>query len=461
MYLDERGQKIPGSSWVGPLATGVPGSPYGLWELHRRFGSLPWNSVVAPSIRLAEGFTVSERLTAKIEAKRDHLAHFEETTRVWLPEGQPPRPGSTMVLPELRNTLELYAAHGPEGVTAGPVAAAIAETVERHGGILTQADLASYRPVWRRPLMFKGFGWQFASVDLPSSGGILVAQGLELLDRLAVADHQPLGADRAHLLAEVWRRGFSDRIMIGDPRSTLATATDLLEPEWTAGRAASIDPHQAADSTTVLPWPGDNPVESTDTTHLSVADANGNLVALTTTLNGNFGCGLLVPGAGFFLNNEMDDFTTALGQPNDYGLVQGSANLVRPGNRMLSSTSPTIAWRDDEAIALGGRGGSKIPTATLQVLLGVIVDGLDLQTAIDRRRLHHQWLPDRLLVEDGALSPEAAAELERRGHKIYVERDLLQLPKVHAVRILETGEMEVGADPRGPGVGGILEPSDE
>jgi gamma-glutamyltranspeptidase/glutathione hydrolase len=461
MFLDERGEKVPDASWVGPLASGVPGSPFGLWELHRKFGSLAWSRIVEPAIRLAGGFTVSPRLSARLASKRSHLANFEETARVWLPGGVPPRPGTTMTLPELARTLELYAAHGPEGVTTGSVADAVVNVVGRYGGILTTDDLASYRPVWRQPLRFTAFGWQFASIGLPSSGGVLVAQGLRLLEILGWADKEPLGVDRAHLLAEVWRRGFADRMLLGDPLSTEATPAELLEPDWLAVRAASIDLMSAADSTTVLPWPGERPAEPQDTTHLSVVDADGNLVALTTTLNGNFGNGLLVPGAGFFLNNEMDDFTTVLGQPNDYGLIQGTGNLVRPGHRMLSSTAPTIAWRGEEAIALGGRGGSKIPTATLQVLLGVLVDGLDLQSAIERRRLHHQWLPDRLLVEENALSAAMAAELELRGHAIHVEPDSNNLPKVHGVRVLASGSMEVGADPRGPGVGRIAEDSNE
>ncbi|HYN19687.1 MAG TPA: gamma-glutamyltransferase, partial [Thermoanaerobaculia bacterium] len=197
--------------------------------------------------------------------------------------------------------------------------------------------------------------------------------------------------------------------------------------------------------------------EPTETTHLSVVDADGMTVALTTTLNDLFGCGLYVPAAGFFLNNEMDDFSTAPGRPNLFGLIQGEANSVAPGKRMLSSMTPTIAWKGAELLALGGRGGSRILTNVIQVLLNLIADGDPLQTALDRPRLHHQWLPDRLQVEADALAPETRAELERRGHEIhYLSRD--DVSKIHAVRVLPDGRMEAAFDPRGTGLGAVVRP---
>jgi gamma-glutamyltranspeptidase/glutathione hydrolase len=195
--------------------------------------------------------------------------------------------------------------------------------------------------------------------------------------------------------------------------------------------------------------------EKTETTHLSVVDAQGNLVALTTTLNDLFGSGLWVTGAGFFLNDEMDDFAAAPGQPNLFKLIQGEANAVRPGKRMLSSMAPTIAWKGKEVVALGGRGGSRIPTNTLQVLLNLLVDGEDLQAALTRPRLHHQWLPDQLDAEPDALTPETVADLEHRGHTVKITTDSA---KVHIVRLLADGRMEAASDPRGPGVGGVVTP---
>ncbi|MCP3957551.1 MAG: gamma-glutamyltransferase [bacterium] len=460
-YLDKGGEPVPGASLVGPLAAGVPGSPAGLHALHQRYGKLSWRAVVEPARRLAaDGFRVSRRLHAGLEEEIDVLRRFEETAKRWLPGGKPPAPGTLLKIPELAATLEDYARRGPRAITAGKRAKAIEETAKRHGGILTAADLGAYEPVWRTPVRFEAFGWQVASADLPSSGGILVGSAAVQLERLAWRDTPRFGAQRAHLIAEAWRRAFADRYLLGDPTTSAAGARELLAASWLEKRAASVDPAKASRSNDVEPWQF-TPIAaaaggSGDTTHLSTVDAEGNLVALTTTLNGLFGCALYVPEAGFFLNNEMDDFATAPGRPNLYGLIQGEANEVRAGKRMLSSMSPTVAWRDGEAVALGGRGGSKIPTATLQVLLAFWLDGDGLQAAVDRPRLHHQWLPDKLFAEPDALSPETRAEVEARGHAVEMAASYAQ---VHAVRWKSSGEAEAAADPRGGGgAAGVVRP---
>jgi gamma-glutamyltranspeptidase / glutathione hydrolase len=455
LYLDEAGEQIPNASLIGPLASGVPGSPSGLHELHRRHGRLEWRRVVEPARRLAaDGFAVSSRLAGGLEDERELLQRFPETAAAWLPD-PPLAAGSLVKLPDLAATLARYAEIGPAAVTEGEVAAAIAAASARHGGILTAADLAAYRPVWRQPVRFEAFGWQVASAPLPSSGGILLASTVGQLERLGWAEAPRFGADRAHLLAESWRRAFADRFLMGDPATTMAAAADLLDKAWLDRRAGSVDRGRATPSSDVSPWFDDAAgKESSDTTHLSAVDADGNLVALTTTINGLFGCGLYVPVAGFFLNNEMDDFAAAPGKPNLYGLVQGEANAVGAGKRMLSSMSPTIAWRGDEAVAGGGRGGARIPTATLQVLLNLWVDGDSLQAALDRPRVHHQWLPDKIYYEVDALSPETRAELERRGHTVEETRGIAQ---VNAVR-WDAGTVEAGGDPRGPGAGGVVDP---
>lgn len=462
MYLDEKGEPVKDASWIGPLATGVPGSPAGLHELHRRYGKLPWAKVVAPSVRLAKaGLRVDRHLHAVIGEKRALLARFPEASRVWLPGGEPPAPGSVIPLPELASTLALYAERGPEALTEGPVAAAIEAAVRKNGGILTAVDLAAYRPVWRDPIVFEAFGWKFATMPLPSSGGIILGQTLGALERLEWGKQPRFGADRWHLLAETWRRSFADRYLMGDPATARATAAQLLAPDWIAARARGIDRRRATPSAEVHPWPGTAPAKaaagSGETTHLSVVDGAGNLVALTTTLNGLFGSGVYVSEGGFFLNNEMDDFTTAPGRPNYFGLIQGEANAVAPGKRMLSAMTPTIAWKGSEAIAVGSRGGSRIPTQTAQVLLNILVDGDPLQTAIDRPRLHHQWLPDQIEVEPDALAPETWAELARRGHKIEIKEGPVSA-KVYAVRRLPDGRVEAASDSRSTGNGGIVNP---
>jgi len=454
MYLDAKGAVVPERSLIGPLAAGVPGSPAGLYALHQAVGRLPWAEVVEPARRLAaEGFVVTRRLARDLAAHAELLSRFPETAAVWLPGGRPPAPGQRMVLPDLAATLAAYASQGPSALTEGGAAAAVEAISQRYGGVLRAADLAAYRPVWREPVRFDAWGWHLASMGLPSSGGILMAETAGMLERLEWGAKGRFGADRDHLLVEALRRAYADRILLGDPGTTRADAAQLLAPAWLDRRAREIAPRRATPSERVRPWPAGGGHEGADTTHLSVVDGEGNAVSLTTTLNGLFGCGLLVPGLGYLLNNEMDDFAAAPGQPNQFGLVQGEANAVGPGKRMLSSMSPTIAWHGGEVLALGSPGGSRIPTATLQVFLNLAVDGDALQAAVDRPRIHHQWLPDRIEHEADALSPETAAELIRRGHHLAVRA---HIGEVDAARFFPDGTVEAAADPRGPGAAGVV-----
>jgi len=460
MFAGPDGQPIPEASLVGPLAAGTPGSPAGLQVLHRRFGRLPWRGVVAPAIVLArDGFVVTGRLHDAIVEEQDHLARFPESAAVWLPGGDPLAAGTRLRLPELAATLEAYADHGAGAIAGGAVADALEATVRRHGGVLSAADLAAYRPVWRDPLRARAFGWEIASMPLPSSGGIILAQSLMTLEARGWDRLAPGGVDRAHLMIEAWRRAFADRYLLGDPGWTRAGPAELLDPLWIARRAASIGIDHATPSDAVAPWPDDaQPLPrpgrpgAGETTHLSTADGEGGFVALTTTLNGWFGCALWVPGAGFFLNNEMDDFTTIPDRPNYFGLVQGEANEVRALARPLSSMTPTIAWRGDETIALGSPGGSRIPTATMQVLLAMIVDGATAQAAIDQPRLHHQWRPDETRYEPGALTPGMLAALAARGHRLVEATGAIG--EVHVVRV-RGAVLEAAADRRGPGGAGV------
>jgi gamma-glutamyltranspeptidase/glutathione hydrolase len=446
MFLGPDGEPVAERSLVGALAAGVPGSPAGLYELHRRFGRRPWREVVAPAVRLArDGFVVTPRLEKAIAADRALLSRFASTAAVWLPGGAPPRAGTTMRLPRLADTLAAYAEHGPAAITSGPRASAIASAVGGLGGVLTAADLAAYAPVWREPLRFAVGGWEAASMPLPSAGGIILAQSTAMLARLDWEKAPRGSAERAHLLAEVLRRAYADRYLLGDPATAQAGPLDLLSGAWIARRAAAIDRRRATPSAAVRPW---SRAESSETTHLSAVDAEGGAVAMTTTINASFGCGLLVAEVGFLLNNEMDDFTAAPGRPNYFGLVQGDANAVAPGRRMLSSMSPTILWRGTELVVLGSPGGSTIPTATLQVLANIVVDGDSLREAIARPRMHHQWQPDRITHEAGAFAPAVAAELKRRGHQL---AQVGKLGEVHAVRVLASGAIVAVADPRGPG----------
>jgi gamma-glutamyltranspeptidase/glutathione hydrolase len=457
MYLDAAGAPVPDASIIGPLASGVPGSPAGLYALHRRFGALPWRRVVEPAIRLArDGFAVSPRLHEALASERGLLSRFPETAAVWLPSGSPPAAGTILRLPELAATLAAYAEHGPEAIQRGGVALAIERAARARGGVLTAADLAAYAPIWREPLRFESFGWSIASMPLPSSGGIILRQTLGMAERLGLAAAPRGSAARLHLLAEVWRRAYADRFLLGDPDRTGLDPTPFLAPEWIDARAASIDPGRATPSARVRPWPGTAPRERAATTHLSVADGLGGFVALTTTINGWFGCGLYVPGAGFLLNNEMDDFVTAPGRANMFGLIQGDANAVAPGARMLSSMTPVVAWRGADTLVLGAPGGSRIPTAVTQVFLGLVADGLSLRDAVGAPRIHHQWLPDAIVHEAGALDAAARAGLESRGHAL--RDDDWHIGEVNVVRRRPDGSFEAEADRRGPGAATVAGP---
>ncbi len=463
LYLDANGEPILNASLVGPLASGVPGSPAGYYALHKKYGRLPWATVVAPAQRLAaEGFPLSSRTHATLESEKELLARFPESAAMWLPnEGAPPAVGTVIRLPDLAATLARYAEEGPKAITGGAVAAALVAASSKYGGILQASDLAGYEPQWRQPLRYEAYGWQLASVDLPAAGGILIAGALQMLEKVGYAAAPRFGTERAHLLAEVLRRVNADRYLLGDPKTTLATAVELLEPRWLASRLATLSRDHATPSGEVALWSEVNrqKAEGTETTHIAVVDGEGQAVSLTTTLNGLYGCGLWVPKAGFFLNNEMDDFATAPGKPNLFGLIQGEANAVGPGKRMLSSQSPTIAWRDggNEVIALGGRGGSRIPTATLQILLGFLVDQDSLQAAVDRPRIHHQWRPDRIFYEPDALSPESRAALLALGHQLEeTPRGIAQAHAVHYFKSAGKARCEAAPDPRGGGGSGAV-----
>lgn len=443
MYLDSRGEPRPKASTHGPLAAGVPGAPTGYHELHRRFGVLPWANVVAPAVALArDGFTVSWQTARSIAGQRDELMLYPETAAVWLPGGVPPGAGEVLRLPALARTLGRYAESGPVAITEGPVAAAVESASRRHGGLLTAADLAAYRPLWRQPLRFERFGWSFAAMPLPSSGGFILAEVLGLLERRGYRALPRDSAARAHLLIEALRRSFADRFLLGDPDGSGTALEALLDPVR-LDRLARELPTNAPPSIALAP--GEHHAEPSETTHLSVIDGEGNLVALTTTINDLFGCKLWVPEAGFFLNDEMDDFTTAPGRPNLYGLVQGEANRIAPGRRPLSSMSPTLGWRGSERLVAGGRGGSAIPPAVAQALLAAW-DGDAPAAAVARPRLHHQWLPDRVEWESGALAGPARAELAARGHELVVSPSRA---KVNLVRRGAAGRIEAGGDPRG------------
>jgi len=440
MYLDSNGIVRPDLTLVGPLAAGVPGSVAGYLRLHERCGSLPRGRLLAPAIRLAEeGFRVDAGLAASLERNRHLLARFEETRRVFFRDQRPLRQGELLRQPELAAVLRAIAAEGAEGFYRGRIAEAIAAGSAAHGGGITTDDLAAYAPKEREVLSGAFAGHEVVTMPPPSSGGVLLLQILAMLERGGYGTMRPV--QRHHFLAEVSRRAFADRTPhFGDPDFVDVPVAELLDPAYLQHRLESIDLTRATPSSEIEGRP--LPAESPETCHFSVVDRAGNAVACTTTLNGAYGCGLMVHGV--LLNNEMDDFSVKPGIPNQFGLVQGEKNAIEPGKRPLSSMTPAILLREGRPVlVLGSPGGPTIISTVAQVVANRLLLGMDLADAVRAPRLHCQWLPDEILHEE--LPPAELRALERLGHRL--RRKAGPMGDVQAVGL---GESAV-SDPRGRG----------
>ncbi len=416
MYLDARG-RLTDRSLTGHLAAGIPGSVAGLAEAHRRYGKLPWAEVVAPAIRLArDGFVVDEFRSRSLAASADRLARFPASRAQFLPGGKAPGVGTTFRQPDLAATLELLADSGPGPFYRGRIADLIVREMERGGGIISKADLETYQPIWREPIVIHYRGYTIYSMPPSSSGGVTLAEILNILE-----GYDPLPefgtAAYVHLLAEAMRRAFVDRNRyLGDPAFVTMPLDRLLSKEYAAKLRAEINPRRA----TPTPAFVSSGPEGSNTTHYSVVDAAGNAASVTTTLNSSYGSAVTVTGAGFLLNNEMDDFAAAPGRPNQYGLVQGEANAIQPGKRMLSAMTPTIVVDPQGRLrlVLGSPGGPTIITSVAQVILNVLDHHMALSDAVATVRVHHQAWPDRLYFERGGLLQETLAELKAMGHLV-------------------------------------------
>lgn len=421
LYQDAGGRVIPGASLVGYRAVAVPGSVAGLLEALERWGKLDRARVMAPAIRLAEeGFPLSDGL-ARLLRGSSLLAGFAESRRVFLRDGAPYRAGELFRQPDLARTLRRIAEGGAEAFYRGPIARDLAADMRRNGGLITEADLRDYRVKLREPLVGDYRGYQILAAPPPSSGGVALLQILNILEGTGYAASGPGSATSLHWLTEAMRRAFADRSeFLGDPEFTYVPVRGLISKAYAARLRATIDPRAATPSSRIRP--GDPaPFERSETTHYSIVDAEGNAVACTTTLNGNFGSGVTPAGLGFLLNNEMDDFTAAPGVPNNFGLIQGRANEIRPGKRPLSSMSPTIVTRDGRLfLVVGSPGGPRIISSVLQAILNVVDFGMDVQQAVDAPRIHHQWLPDRLYAEGRGFSAGVLSELRAMGHEMTV-----------------------------------------
>jgi gamma-glutamyltranspeptidase/glutathione hydrolase len=422
MYRDAQGAIIPRASLEGYLAIGVPGSVAGLAEAQRRFGKLTLRRVMAPAIRLSsEGFPLGHELAASLR-RSALLARFPESRRVFQRDGDFYRPGETFRQPDLARTLRRIAEGGADAFYRGALARELSAALRKHGGLITEEDLRRYQVKLREPLTGSYRRYEILTAPPPSSGGVALLEILNILEPTSYQDAGHGSAGSIHWMAEAIRRAFADRSeFLGDPDFSRVPVRGLTDKAYAARLRESIDTRAATPSDRVRP--GDPaPYESPETTHYSIVDADGNAVACTTTLNGGFGSGVTAEGLGFLLNNEMDDFTAAPGVPNNFGLIQGSANDIRSGKRPLSSMSPTILTRDGKLfLVVGSPGGPRIITTVLQVLTNVIDFGMNIQQSVDAPRFHHQWLPDQLLVERIGFSPDTLDLLRRRGHTVKVD----------------------------------------
>lgn len=420
MYLDEQGEPVPGLSLNGPLAAGIPGAPAALVHVSERYGRLPLARTLEPAIRLArEGFPLYRRMHLGLTFKAEQLRRWPGTES-YLPDGVVPEPGTPVRLPGLAAVMERLAADGAAGFYQGEIAERMVAAVREHGGIWSLEDLAAYRVIEREPLVaeYPG-GLRLVVPPPPSAGGVAMIQALNLLEPWSEVELAEV--DRKHLVIEALRRAFRDRAWLGDPGFVDMPLAKLLDPDYAAGLRATLRLDRATPSDTFAPLISEDGGEHT--THFSVIDADGNRVAVTQTINGWYGSSFAVPGLDLLLNNEMDDFAVKPGAPNLYQLVGADANNIAPGKRMLSSMTPAFLESPRGVAILGTPGGSRIISMVLLSSLAWL-DGADAAAMTALPRFHHQYLPDRVLYEDGALTPEELAELDRRGHVLQQSRRL-------------------------------------
>jgi gamma-glutamyltranspeptidase/glutathione hydrolase len=419
MYLDAAGEPVPGLSTVGYKAVGVPGTVLGLEAMRVAYGTMEREALMAPAIALArEGFILEEGDAAILAAAAKDLAGEANVTAIFFRDGAPLKAGDRLVQTDLAASLHAISEGGPGAFYEGAIAARIVAASNAHGGILARADFADYTVRETAPLRCGYRDVEIISAPPPSSGGTTICQILNIVEGWPMGELGFNSAAAVHRLAEAMRHAFVDRnFLLGDPDFVTNPVDRLVSDDYAAAIRATIDLERATRSEDVRP--GTPPHEGTETTHYSVVDKDGNAVAVTYTINAFFGAKVIAGDTGFFLNNEMDDFTTRPGVPNMFGLVQGEKNAIEPGKRPLSSMSPTIVTRGGKLFMVtGSPGGPRIITTTVATIMNVIDFGMNIKEAVNAPRIHHQWLPDQIFVEPMALSADTQALLEARGHKI-------------------------------------------
>ena len=447
MYIGETGEVETDLSVNGHLASGVPGTVAGLAEAHRKYGKLPWEELVQPSINLAlQGFTLTAREAEGLNEQQEYLKKYN--TQV--PENlinDAWQEGDSIWYEDLGHTLERIRDTGAAGFYEGKTADDIVAEMVRGKGIITHEDLKSYTAVWRTPLTSPYKNYKIISMPPPSSGGVALVQLLKSVEKYPLKDMGWNTSESIHLLTEAERRAYADRAAyLGDPDFTTVPVAELTSDTYITSRMSTYDPEKVTASAGLKEGTL-SMKESEQTTHLSVVDAEGNAVSVTTTLNGGYGSSVIVAGSGFLLNNEMDDFSAKPGVPNMYGAIGGEANKIEPGKRMLSSMTPTIVEKDGKLfMVVGTPGGTTIITSVFQTILNVVEHGMTMQDAVAAKRTHHQWAPDAIFNEKNAFTKKDSLRLVEKGH-VFKTRG--GIGRVDAILVRTDNKLEGGADPRG------------
>ncbi|MFM6037433.1 MAG: gamma-glutamyltransferase [Sphaerospermopsis kisseleviana] len=456
MYLDADGKVIPGASTNGYLAVATPGTVAGMYEVHRRYGKLPWQEVVQPSIALAKnGFIISNRVSwlslSRFQDRKPKILNNPAASKIFTRNGEYYQPGERLIQSDLAKTLTEIS-ENPQSFYTGKIAKLIVDDMAKNGGLITLEDLKQYQPIWRVPICGNFRKARVCSMPPPSSGGVHL---LQMLNIIGDTDLKSLGwnhPDAIHLMVESMKIAYSDRAKyLGDPDFVQVPVSELISKNYAQKRRQQINMNKATPSTEIKPGLKTTKIpEKTETSHLNVVDAERNAVSLTFTINLGFGAGIVTPGTGIVLNNEMDDFAAAPGVPNAFGLVGNEANSIAPRKTPLSSMTPTIVTENNRLrLAVGSPGGSTIITQVLQIILNVLEYKMDVGAAVSVPRIHHQWLPDVLLVQSWGLDALTLQDLRRRGHKI---KETAPWGNANAIAVTENDTLEGAADPRGEGL---------
>ncbi len=450
MYLDSLGNVIEGLSTRGHLAVGVPGTVAGMWEAFTKFGQLEsWEMLLEPAISLAQnGFRISATEAARLNRYHDDFVELNTQPNVFTRK-KTWKEGDLLVQPQLAATLRAIQQQGPKGFYQGKVAELIVAEMKRGGGLITLEDLRNYTASWRTPIEGRYKNYRIISMPPPSSGGIVLLQMLQMVAPYPIKEWGFHALPTVHLMVEVERRAYADRAAyLGDPDYYPVPIAQLLDPDYLKAKMSDFDPQRATPSTALQALSTQPLPEHFETTHTSVVDPQGNAASVTTTLNSNYGCKIVVGGAGFFLNNEMDDFSAKPGVPNQFGLVGAEANAIAPGKRMLSSMTPTIVEHDNSLrYVLGAPGGSTIITAVFQVLLNQMEFGMSLDSAVQAPRFHHQFLPDVIMYERNAWDSTFIAQLHAMGHQT---KEVDRMAVIKAIARLPNGKLVAAGDHRNP-----------